>query len=137
MTINQELFERLRLLVIKHGTKDDVDALHDLRERFNNLAQLIADPDVQNWPEKVDGGFMKLLEIRNLLTELLQARATGCAKCGAAVHSDDPQPGDWCLDCNMAFTPAENGVANKGKRIRAAQESKPLYKTTTERGWRV
>jgi hypothetical protein len=37
---NQELFERLRLLVIQHGTKDDVDALHNLRERFNRIAAL-------------------------------------------------------------------------------------------------
>lgn len=38
MTKTQEQFERLRLLVIQHGSKEDVDALHDLRERFNELA---------------------------------------------------------------------------------------------------
>jgi len=38
MTKTQEQFERLRLLVIKYGSKEDVDALHYLRERFNELA---------------------------------------------------------------------------------------------------
>ena len=28
-----------------------------------------------------------------------------CSKCGAAIHSDDPQEGDWCLDCEMARIP--------------------------------
>jgi hypothetical protein len=135
--MNQEKFERLRLLVIQHGTKEDVDALHDFRVSFNRIAGLVADPDVQNWPEKVDGGFMKLLEIRNLLTELSRAPNVGCAKCGAAVHSDDPRPGDWCMDCNMAFSPSENSFANNGKRIRAVQDGKPIYETTTERGWKV
>jgi hypothetical protein len=37
MKTNQELFERLRLLVVLHGEKDDVEALHELRERFNRL----------------------------------------------------------------------------------------------------
>lgn len=135
--MNQEQFERLRLLVIQHGTKEDVDALHDFRLSFNRLAGLVADPDVQNWPEKVDGGFMKLLEMRNLLTELLRTPDVGCAKCGAAVHSDDPQPGDWCLDCNMADTPAVNTICNSGKRIRAEQGGKTLYETTTERRWKI
>ncbi|MCS3691992.1 formylmethanofuran dehydrogenase subunit E [Bradyrhizobium elkanii] len=35
--MTQESFERLRLLAIRHGTKEDVDALHDLRERLNQL----------------------------------------------------------------------------------------------------
>lgn len=35
------------------------------------LRELVMDPAVQNWPETVDGGFMKLLEIRNLLTAAL------------------------------------------------------------------
>jgi hypothetical protein len=50
----------------------------------------------------------------------IELKPIGCAKCGAAIHSDDPQPGDWCLDCNFAFTPEENEFANKGKRIRRA-----------------
>ncbi len=34
---NQELFERLRLLVILHGTQEDVDALHEFKDRFNRV----------------------------------------------------------------------------------------------------
>lgn len=48
-----------------------------------------------------------------------------CAKCSAPLHSDDPQPGDWCMDCNMADTPAVNDLCNKGKRIRAAAQQVP------------
>lgn len=32
---DQELFEMLRALVILYGKKRDVDALHELKERFN------------------------------------------------------------------------------------------------------
>lgn len=33
--MNQADFERLRMLVIQHGEKADVDALHDLCEAYN------------------------------------------------------------------------------------------------------
>lgn len=42
---NQELFERIRLLVVQHGTHEDVDALHELRERFNRLAAAASSPN--------------------------------------------------------------------------------------------
>ena len=36
------------------------------------LKELVADPDVQEFPEAKEGGILKLLEIRNLITVLLR-----------------------------------------------------------------
>jgi hypothetical protein len=55
---NQELFERLRLLVIQHGTQEDVDALHELRERFNRT-YLHADEDATVTDRLFDTGEKK------------------------------------------------------------------------------
>jgi hypothetical protein len=34
------------------------------------------------------------------------------------LHSDNPNHGDWCMDCNFADTPAINDLCNRGKRLR-------------------
>ena len=34
---NQDLFEQIRLLIIQHGTYEDVDTFHELKDRFNRL----------------------------------------------------------------------------------------------------
>lgn len=39
--------------------------------------------------------------------------SASCAKCGAVLHADDPKPGDWCLDCEMARVPTPLEAAKK------------------------
>lgn len=49
---NQELFEVLRMLVVLHGDKQDVDVLHEFKDRYNSMFS------EARWDPKLGGGLV-------------------------------------------------------------------------------